>query len=227
MVLLEAGADVVEGLVDGIGELQHFKFAFVDGAGIHHGLPIQNLIPIFSAVDKDDVVLGEFVRLHEGEHFHELVEGAEAAGKNYEGFGDLCEPELPHEEVMEIETKFGADIGVGELFVWELDGKADGFASRFGGAAIGGFHDAGSSTGTNYEATRPWAQGHGPGSDSTRELTGFFVVAGHFQQTLGAANGGAVLHAIDGGDFLGREGTLSGCNGRGPDRGAEYALNQT
>ncbi len=184
MVLLEAGPDVVKGLVHGIGELQHFKFTFVDGAGIHHGLPVQNLIPIFSTVDKDDVVLGQLVRLHEREHFHELVEGAKAAGENDESFGDLREPKLTHEEVMEIETELGTDIGVGELFVGKLDGKADGFAARFGGAAIGGFHDAGTTAGANYEATRAWTQCHGPGSDSARELTGFFVVAGHFQQTL-------------------------------------------
>src|ERR1700688_1765752 len=84
----------------------------------------------------------------------------------------------------------------------KLDGKADGFAAGFGCAAIGGFHDAGTTTGANYEATRAWTQGHGPGGDSARELTGFFVVAGHFQQTFGATNGGAVLDAVDGGDFV-------------------------
>ena len=40
VVLLEAGTDVIEGLVDGVGELQHFKFVFIDGAGVHHSLPI-------------------------------------------------------------------------------------------------------------------------------------------------------------------------------------------
>src|ERR1700737_3419577 len=104
VVLLEAGTDVIEGLVDGVGELQHFKFVFIDGAGVHHGLPVQNLIPIFSAVDKDDVVLSQLARLHEGEHFHELVKRAEPPRENYQGLGDLREPELTHEEVMEIET---------------------------------------------------------------------------------------------------------------------------
>ena len=104
VVLLEAGADMIEGLIDGISELQHLKFAFVDGAGIHHGLPVQDLIPIFSAVDKDDVVLSQLARLHEGEHFHELVKRAETPRENYESFGDLGEPQFSHEEIMEIEA---------------------------------------------------------------------------------------------------------------------------
>ena len=104
MVLLEASTDVIEGFIDGVGELQHLKFAFVDGAGIHHGLLVQDLIPIFSAVDKDDVVLGELVGLHEREHFHEFVESAESARENYQGFGNLREPEVTHEEVVKVEA---------------------------------------------------------------------------------------------------------------------------
>src|ERR1700693_1320141 len=105
---------------------------------------------------------------------------------------------------MKVEAQLRADIGVGELFVRKLDGKADGFASRFGGAAIGGFHDTGTSTGANDEAARPRTQGHGPGGDSTRELTRFFVVARHFQQTFCATDGGAMFYAVDGGGFMGR-----------------------
>jgi hypothetical protein len=155
VVFLEAGADVVESFVDAVGELKHFVFFLVDRAPVDHGFPVQHFVPIFAAVDDDDVVLGELSRLEKGEHFPKLIHGAEAAGENDKGFGDLREPEFAHEEIVEIEAEFGADVGVGELLVRQFDGEADGLAAGFAGAAIGGFHDARTAARANDEAARP------------------------------------------------------------------------
>ena len=86
--------------------------------------------------------------------------------------------------------------------MYALDGKADGFAACFGGAAIGGFHDAGTAAGTDDKAARTRAESHGPGGDTVRELAGFFVVAGHFEQAFGAMDGGAMFYSIGGFDFV-------------------------
>src|ERR1700679_2797068 len=120
-----------------------------DGSSAHHGLPIQHLIPIFAAVDQNEIVLGKFSGLHEREHFPKLVHGAEAAGKNDERFGDLREPKFPHEKIMEIKTEFVADVRIRRLFVRQLDAESDGLSSCISGAAICGFHNSGAAAGTD------------------------------------------------------------------------------
>src|SRR5579872_1303048 len=92
VVLLEAGADVIERFVYAVSKLKHFVFLFVDGSPVHHGLPIKNLVPVSAAVNEDYVVLGELACLHQREHFPKLVHGAESSRENDQGFGDLREP---------------------------------------------------------------------------------------------------------------------------------------
>ena len=138
VIFLEAGANVIEGFIDAVGELEHLVFLFADGPPVDHGLPVEDFVPIFAAVDEDDVVFGKLAGLQEGEHLPKFVHGAEAAGKNDEGFGDLREPEFAHEEIMEIEAELGADVGVGELFVGQFDREADRFAAGFAGAIMPG-----------------------------------------------------------------------------------------
>ena len=163
MIFFEAGADVVKGFVNAVGELQHFVLVFVDRAPVDHGLPVEHLVPIFAAVDEDDVVLGELAGLQQREHFPKLVHRAEAAGKNDESFGNLREPEFAHKEIMKIEAELRTDVGVGELLVGQFDGKTDGFAAGFDGATIGGFHDAGTAAGANDETARPGSERQRPG----------------------------------------------------------------
>src|SRR5271170_5169904 len=157
VVFFEAGADIFEGFVDAVGELEHLVFLFVDSAPVDHGLPVEDLVPVFAAVNEDDVLLGEFPCLEEREHFPKLVHSAKTAGENDQGFGDLREPELAHEEVVKIKAELRADVSVRELLVGQLDGETDRFATGFDGAAIGGLHDTGPAAGTNYEAARPGA----------------------------------------------------------------------
>src|ERR1700689_1190801 len=123
-----------------------------DGSSAHHGLPIQHLIPIFAAVDQNEIVLGKFSGLHEREHFPKLVHGAESAGKNDERFGDLRKPKFSHEKIMEIKTELVADVGIRRLLVRQLDAQSDGFASGIGGAAICGFHNSRAAARTDDEA---------------------------------------------------------------------------
>ena len=192
VILLEAGADVVEGLVHAIGELQHLVLVFVDRAPVDHGLPVENFVPIPAAVDEDDVVLGELARLQQREHLPELIHRAKAAGKDDEGFGDLREPQFAHEEIMKIEAELRADVGVGELLVGELDREADGFAAGFDGAAIGSLHDAWTAPGANDEAARLGSKRQRPGSNLVGEMPRFLVITGHFEKTLGVADFAAV-----------------------------------
>src|SRR4029077_10127726 len=123
-----------------------------DRAGVDEGLEVNDAVPVFAAVDDDENFLGQLVGLGQGEDFEEFVDGAEAAGENHQSFGEIGEPELAHEEIVKLEVERGRDVGIGILLEWEIDVEADGFASGFVGAEVGGFHDAGASAGGDDEA---------------------------------------------------------------------------
>src|SRR6516162_6552888 len=59
--------------------------------------------------------------------------------------------ELAHEEVMKIKMQVPANIGIVE-FLWYRDSQPDIEPLRFGSAAIGCLHDAGTATGTDDKA---------------------------------------------------------------------------
>src|SRR2546427_1705540 len=135
--------DALEGLVHRIRKHEQAELMLIDRAPALHGAPIEDLVPVAPAIDQNQVAAWEFAGLHQREHLPELVHGAEAAGENNQGLGQLGKPKLAHEEVMEIEAELRADEGVGHLLVRQLDAQADGFAAGFGGAAVGRLHDAG------------------------------------------------------------------------------------
>src|SRR5207245_9820643 len=146
-------------------------------APAEHGAPIEDFVPKAAAVNENQVVFGELAGLQQREHFPEFVHGAKAARKNNEGFGELREPELAHEKVMEVEAQLGADVGIRELLVGKLDGKADGLAAGFRSAAVGGFHDARAAAGADDEPPRMLAEGQGPGGAAG----GGFAARSHYR----------------------------------------------
>ena len=55
-----------------------------------------------------DDLLGQLLGLRQRQHFHQLVHGAEAARKNHQRLRQVGEPELAHEEVVELEAQLRA-----------------------------------------------------------------------------------------------------------------------
>jgi hypothetical protein len=53
------------------------------------------------------IFLASFVGLVEGEELEHFVERAEAAGEDDQRFGEVGEPVLAHEEVVELEVERG------------------------------------------------------------------------------------------------------------------------
>src|SRR5207253_1756893 len=96
----------------------------------------------------------ELARLAECQDLEQLVERAEAAGKNDDGAREVCEPELAHEEVVELEPEAGRDVGVRALLVREADVEPDRAPARVGRAAVCGFHDAGPAAAADEKAVR-------------------------------------------------------------------------
>jgi hypothetical protein len=147
-----------------------------------------------------------FLGLGEGEDFKHLVERAEAAGKDDQRLGEIGEPELAHEEVMELEVERGGDVRVGMLLEGQADVEAHGFAAGLVCASVGGFHDAGATAAGDDEAMTARGYLFGPGGEHMGELAGVFVVASHFDGGLGALE--LQLRGLTGGDLRGLGGLL-------------------
>jgi hypothetical protein len=64
------------------------------------------------------------------------------AGHHDHRLRQVAEPELAHEEVMELERQPARDVRVVLLLERQRDVEADVLALRFGGAAVGGLHDS-------------------------------------------------------------------------------------
>ncbi len=142
-----------------------------------------------------------------------FVDGAEASGKNHESFGEIGEPEFAHEEIVELEVERGGDVRIGILLEGQIDVEADGFASGFVSAEVGGFHDAGATAGSDDEAATAGGNLGGPLGEEKGEAAGVFVVAGHVD---GGAGGFEICLVLGGGGFGfvffdGSEVPLCGC----------------
>lgn len=144
-------ADEGGGFFGGVGEDKAVEVFGVDGSHgneaveeeIHEGLVV------FDA-HEDAGVVADLSGLDEGCDFEKFVEGAESAGEGDERIGVLGEHDFPHEEVTEFDE--GIEVGVGLLFVGQLDVATDGVAADVFCAAIGGFHEAGPAASHDSEA---------------------------------------------------------------------------
>src|SRR5205807_109307 len=75
-------------------------------------------------------LLGQLVGLHQRQNLEQLVARPEAAGKDHERLGEVREPELAHEEIMELEVQTLGDVRVGPLLEGQTDVEADRLAAR-------------------------------------------------------------------------------------------------
>ncbi len=105
MVFGEAVFEVFETFFGRVDHLEEFEVPGRDRTRIDHDLEVDELFPILAAVNYNQNLLGHFLSLGQGEDFEEFVEGPETSWENYQRFGQVGEPELPHEEVMELEMQ--------------------------------------------------------------------------------------------------------------------------
>src|ERR1700761_7559205 len=129
MVSDQARFEHLKGFFRSVGVMEEIEVSGRDGAGVDQPVEVEDLLPVFGAVDDDGDVLGELVSLNEGENFKHLVDGAKAAGKDDQRLGQVGKPQLAHEEVVELEVERRGDIGVGSLLEGQADVEADGLAA--------------------------------------------------------------------------------------------------
>src|SRR5204863_7007874 len=106
----------------------------------------------FAAVENDADFLRQLVGLDEREDFEELVARAEAAGKDHQRLREIREPELAHEEIVELELEPFGDVRIGTLLEGQPDVEADRLPAGFARAAVGRLHDAWTAAGRDDEA---------------------------------------------------------------------------
>src|SRR5512146_2607766 len=123
-----------------------------DGTSVGQSFQVQDLLPIGLAVDQDGNLFRKLFGLSQSEDFKQFVQGSESAGKNDERLREISEPELTHEEVVELKIQFRRDIGIGDLLERQADIQTDGFPAGFTRPEIGGLHDPRAAAGCDDEA---------------------------------------------------------------------------
>ena len=185
-VLLELGREVLVGLVDRVRGEEEVQIARADRAELHEGVEVDHLLPEALPEQHDRHVLLDLARLDEGEDLHELVQGPEAAGHDHHGLGQVAEPELPHEEVVELDREPAGDVGVVVLLERERDVQADVLALGIAGTTIGGLHDPRTPAGADHEPPIRALEALRPLGEAPGQLLGLLVVVGVIEELAGA-----------------------------------------
>src|ERR1700722_1224355 len=145
-------AEEVECVFGSVDEFKQVQVLGSNGASFDEGLEVHDAMPIFAAVDDDQNFFGEFVSLGESENLEEFIDGSESAGKNYQRFGEVGEPELAHEKIVKLEVERESDVGIGLLLKGKINVEANVLASGLVSSKVGGLHDARASAGGNDKA---------------------------------------------------------------------------
>src|ERR1022692_1629235 len=159
-----------------VGELKKRKILSRDHAVPHKGLEINDLVPVTRSVQHNRNVTLDLSRLHQRQDLHQFVERAESTRKHNKPAGEICKPELAHEEVMELERELARDVGVWPLLVRQSDVEPDGLAAGLRSATVGGLHDAAAAAGANDVPVSVRRETLRPDRDQARELARRVVV---------------------------------------------------
>ena len=100
------------------------------------------------------IFFASFLGLDQREDLEQFVHRAEAARENHQRLRQVREPELAHEEVVELEAEFAGDVRIGKLLERQTDVQPDGLAAGVRRAAVGRFHDARPAAGADHETVR-------------------------------------------------------------------------
>ena len=149
--------------------------------GADHAMPderleVDNFVPVARSVKQDWDATFDLVRLHQCKYFHQLIERTEASGKHHQRSGEMCEPELAHEKITELEGQLGRHVTVRPLFLRQSDVEADAPAAGIGSAAVGCLHDTPAAAAANDVSSLLRWQTVRPQRDEARELARLVVV---------------------------------------------------
>src|SRR6266446_2240170 len=122
---LGAALDELERRARLIHELEQLQILGREGAVAHQSLEVDHFFPERRTVEEHGNRTLELAGLRQRQDLEQLVERAEAAGKRNQGARQVREPQLAHEEVVELEAELRGDIGIGTLLLRQTDVEAD------------------------------------------------------------------------------------------------------
>src|SRR5579863_10603111 len=179
VVLGQTVTQKLETLFRRIHDLEKLQILRRNRSRIHHSLEVDQPVPVFAAVDNDENLLCQLLRLRKRKNFEKLVQGAEAARENHQCFGQVGEPELAHEEVVKLEIQRGSDVGIGHLLERQSDIQSHRLRSGLLCPEIGRFHDARTATSRDYEAAPASGNLNGPLAQKKSQLARVLVITRH------------------------------------------------
>src|SRR5438132_13986534 len=135
MVLREVCLEELTCRLRRVGANEQVDVLLGDGSPLDERLHGENRIPVLAAVQQNLNLLGELLGLHQRQDLEHLVERSKPSRENYQGLREVREPELAHEEVVELEMKAVGDVRVGSLLVRKADVQTNRLAARFRGSA--------------------------------------------------------------------------------------------
>src|SRR5665213_3866824 len=120
MMLFKMTAQLAERLIRRVGVMEQVFVFLGNRAPLGHRVEVDSLLPVLAAVQNDGDLLRQLVCLRERQDLEHLVQRAEPAGKNHERLREICEPELAHEKIMELEVQTVGDEVVRALLELSL-----------------------------------------------------------------------------------------------------------
>src|SRR5438128_312834 len=102
MVFGQTIAQELESLFGRVHHLEEAEVLSGNGARVHHGLKIDQLAPVLAAINYNQDFLSQLSSLSQGENLEQFVERSKAPRKDHQRLGQIGEPKLPHEEVVEV-----------------------------------------------------------------------------------------------------------------------------
>ena len=168
-----------EGFLRRARRLQVAQIVGRDHAPLGHRRDVHDLVPVVRAIEHDRELLRQLLGLRQRQDLVHLVERPEAAREHHQRLGQVGEPQLPHEEVVELEAQALGRVLVQALLERQLDVEADALAAGLEGAAVGRFHDAGTAARADHEAVVLEAERQAPLGQQMGQAPGVLVVARH------------------------------------------------
>mmetsp|Transcript_17562 Transcript_17562/g.48182 ORF Transcript_17562/g.48182 Transcript_17562/m.48182 type:complete len:431 (+) Transcript_17562:747-2039(+) len=180
-VLFQVG----EGLVRRVADEHHIFLLPGDEAEVLHDTELQDLCPVLLPEQDDRQSALDLARRHEHKHLEEFVARAITARCDDQPDAPVSHPELPREEIMELEAELRRDEGVQAFLEWQRDAEAHRSAASSPGALVRGLHHAWASPRTNgvrgQARLLPLQRVF---SDEARELHRFLVVLAEERHAL-------------------------------------------
>src|SRR5579862_4138189 len=112
-----------------VGETEEVQIFGTDHLMTCERVKIDDLFPVFASIKKNQDAPVELSGLLQRQDLGHLVERAEAARKHYQRARQMSEPQLTHEEIMELERQSARDVAIGPLLVRQSDVEPDGPAA--------------------------------------------------------------------------------------------------